>query len=259
MNFGLFAAFIVMVILTAFAFIALRIVAASITGRIKDSVVKHLQSYDTLIQRKEAELAAITNEINRGQNRSSEEFAGKIISSQTVANIFLPPNSQFLNNDFSKDYRQLKERFSFNKEKVAEEVKKIDAEISIMSEGKTDYQVVVGILDKLTFDSIFRLSILEDYEQIEIIQQVLDDNENLILDEFISQNANFDCTKFYHWLDMKKLSLDKSIRVLSTDETHSQGLPENVRFILDKNLCEGFQIRVGNKLYDYGIRKCELL
>lgn len=259
MSYGFFAAaLIVMVVLTALAFIALRIVATSINERIKNNFIKQLQSYDSLIQKKEAELNAITNKVKLGQNNALETIASNNNLNRIVEDIFLPPDAEYICNDFSMDYKQIKESFSFDKEKVDQELSKVYSQLNLI-DAKNDYQVVAGILEKLTFNSIFKLSVIEGNEQIEIIKQVLDDKENKILEQYISDNTNFDCTKFYHWLDLKKLSLDRSIRVLTSDNINYDGVPDNVSFIQDKNLCEGFQIRVGNKLYDFGIRKCELL
>ncbi len=259
MSYGFFAAaLIVMVVLTALAFIALRIVATSINERIKNNFITQLQSYDSLIQKKEAELNAITNKVKLGQNNALETIASNNNLNRTVEDIFLPPDTEYICNDFSMDYKQIKESFSFDKEKVDQELSKVYSQLNLI-DAKNDYQVVAGILEKLTFNSIFKLSVIEGNEQIEIIKQVLDDKENKILEQYISDNTNFDCTKFYHWLDLKKLSLDRSIRVITSDNINYDGVPDNVSFIQDKNLCEGFQIRVGNKLYDFGIRKCELL
>lgn len=259
MSYGFFAALIVMLVLTALAFIALRIVATSINERIKNNFITQLQSYDSLIQKKEAELTAITNKVKLGQSNSLDIIASNNNLSQTVENVFLPPDAEYICNDFSMDYKQIKESFSFGKEKVDQELSKVYSQLNLMVDAKNDYHVVSEILNKLTYNSIFKLSVLEGNEQIEIIKQVLDEKENKILEQYISDNTNFDCTKFYHWLDMKKLSLDRSIRVLTSDNINYDGVPDNVSFIQDKNLCEGFQIRVGNKLYDFGIRKCELL
>lgn len=256
MNYGFFAAFIIMIVLTALAFLALRFVATNINERIKDNVVKQLQSYDSIIQKKEAELAAISTRVNLGQSSVPEYIINKNNSNQTVADIFLPPNAEYINNDFSSDYKHIKESFEFDKERVNKDITEL---CSKQQDNEETYSVVSEIMEKLSFDSIFALSALEGNEQIEIIQQVLNENEKNILEEFISDNTSFDCTRFYHWLDLKRSSLDKSIRVLSGDNNQWEGLPENARFILDTNLCEGYQIRVGNKLYDYGIRKCELL
>ena len=260
MDFGFFAALIVMLILTAFAFIALRIITVGVTGRIKDNVVKQLQSYDTLIQKKEAELAAIREQRYNGQGGYSEAEVRKVISDRKLPEVFLPSTAEYISNDFSEDYHKLKKQFTCDNVKIQKEIKtlQLNFQVSDKADPLESSSVIDGILEKLSFDSIFKLSVLEGQEQAAIIEQILEEEEKALLKDFLYQNSDFESSKFYNWLQMKRLINDKTIRI-KTSEDNTADQPEGARLEYDGNLCEGFQIRVGNKLYDYGVRKCELI
>jgi|GEM_PF-566994 len=260
MDFGFLAALIVMLVLTVFAFIVLRIITVGVTGRIKDNVVKQLQSYDTLIQKKEAELAAIEQRLNE-HGRYTEVETRKDMAEQKIPEVFLPASAEYICTDFSEDYGKLKKKFSCDKVKIFEEIKKL--QLNSQEADKADPlesgSVIDGILEKLSFDSIFKLSVLEGQEQVSIIEQILEGKEKVYLEDFLRQDLEFESSKFYHWLQMKKLIQDKTVYIKTSDEDNAGERPNGVIFEYDSNLCEGFQIRVGNKLYDYGVRKCELI
>lgn len=259
MTFAFIAALIVMVIMTVIAFIALRIITMGLAGKIKDNVVKQLQSYDFLIQRKEAELAAIKEQLDTEQ--SNYKFGSVLNGSneQKLPDLYLPSTSEYMNYDFSEDYKKLKKHFLFDKHNINCAIEQLlqsqETEAGALSK---DNAVTDKILEKLSFDSMFKLAMLDSNEQQEIVEQLLLEEEKALLEEYIGDNKVFESFKFYDWLKNRQLLNDKQIRVKAAGFQQELNL-DGVLVEYDENLCEGFQIRIGNKLYDYGIRKCELV
>jgi hypothetical protein len=58
---------------------------------------------------------------------------------------------------------------------------------------------------------------------------------------------------------MQKTIMDQTLFVKTTEANTENTFGEAVQTQYDRNLCEGFQVLVGNKQYDYGVRKCELV
>ncbi len=260
MDTGFIAALIVMLILTAFAFAALRFITIGLSGRIKDNVAKQLQSYDELIQRKEARLAAVMQELSNEESKYSGIRAAKGEAGEHLPEVFLPPVADYFNRGFAEDYRRLNEGFSFDIDKIIEELRHLKQNTDKFSNRALAQrsELVGSLLGKLSFESIYSLSQVDGDEQLEIIRGIVSDLEMQLIDDFMLFNSSFDCIKFYNWLKTEILIKDMRIRIKSSKDLSSVQLPEDVVFEYDRNLCEGFQICIGNKLYDYGIRRCEL-
>ena len=73
--------------------------------------------------------------------------------------------------------------------------------------------------------------------------------------------GEFSVTEFSLWLQGKGKELDDTV-YLYTREPEGLGLQaksEQLQICKDENLCEGFQIVQGNRLYDYGLRSSEMI
>jgi len=256
MKYGFIVALLVMVIITVFTFIILKMIAESTGSKIRDNVITQMQTYDVLIQKKSSELQAIQKQIDNEQSKLLSDMKLSKTMEQSLPGNFPPANDRFRNIDFSEDYRNLKEGFIFDQEKMIREVyssKEVQVENDINI-------LLAGLLEKFNFENVFKLSVLHSMEQLEVIREIISEEEDILLEDFIKQNREFSCLAFYQWLYVQKEVNEKQIRVRTAEKNiNYSNLGESIKIEYDGNLCEGFQILTGNKLYDYGVRKCELL
>lgn len=255
MNSGFIAAILVMALMAAFTFIILRMIAVNAGNKIRDNVVSQMQSYDALIERKASELQAIQKQIEIEQDKLSGVAVMPDQYHQIPGGITLASDVDYRNNDFPEDYRNLKKKFSFQYKMVVK-----DIFLTIKSKEEKEYiDTLNSLLDKLSFDNVYKLSSLESAEQLEVIREIITENEKAVLEHYMGQNQ-FDCISFYQWLYMQRKLYDRQICVKVADEEH--GVPENNELIsveFDETLVEGFQVYIGNKMYDYGVRRYELV
>ncbi len=256
MGSSLIAALVVMLIMTLFAFIILRIVAMNTGNVLRDNVVKQLQSYDSIIRRKESELTEIKKQIENEQKRLTEQ--GKVDScyEQPPGGTIITATAEYCNYDFLSDYRNIKNTFLFPKAAILAEIRQDNKE----AEQRALYRIYESICDKLTLDIVYKLSVCTGEEQLEILMDILSKEEQSLLEEFNKQKEPFDCLQFYHWLQVQLQLKDYRLYVKTGEKSDSfQELGDNINTEYDEELCEGFQVMLGSRLYDYGIRRCELV
>ncbi|HKL80139.1 MAG TPA: hypothetical protein VJ888_06850 [Mobilitalea sp.] len=256
MNSGLIAALFVMAILTAFTLVILRIISVNTGNKIRDNVITQMDSYVVLIQRKASELETIQKQIDIEQSRLQSGVNIPKNIEKAPPEVFQTADVEYRNFEFSRDYRNLKESFQFDRDKIIREISALSNESGL----ETNHGLLKGLLDKLTFDNVYKLSVLYETEQLEVIREILSIEESVLLEDYIKENKVFSCLAFYQWLYIKSQIEDRQVQVKTTEKGEDySSLGTNIQTVHDTNLCEGFQILVGNKLYDYGVRKCELL
>lgn len=255
MEIGLISALVVMVVIVAFTFAFLKITAENTGSMIRDNVVCQIQTYDSLLQEKESELQLVKNRIEAEKAAALKERKVEKHFAQSPADIFLPPDVAFRSIDFYTDYKKIKNSFMFDKEKVLHEVQRIMEE-----NGDTErHRVLAGLLDKLSFESIYRLSVLHGEEQLEVILEIISEEEKAVLEEFLAGEEEFNILSFYQWLNVQQKCSDTTVRILTSEKEAGYDFADGVKIQYDMNLCEGFQIRTGTRLYDYGVRNNELI
>lgn len=255
MNSSFIAAVIAMAIMTTFSYVILRVITVNTGNKIRDHVITQMETYDVLVKRKSAELQALQKQIERDQKESSNHRQASN-TDESPPYVFLAKDVEYRSSDFSSDYVTLKSCFHFDMKDIDKKVKHINDTLEM----KPDSLVMDRLLEKLSFDNVYKLAILNPKDQFGIVLDILEADEHKLLEEFMKTKKEFDVTSFYHWLYVRKQLSNKDIKVKVADIRNIQeDLNSDVKFELDTNLCEGFQIYVGNKIYDYGIQKSELL
>ncbi|MFT4145820.1 MAG: hypothetical protein QM644_15315 [Mobilitalea sp.] len=257
MNSGFIAALLVMILLTAFTFFILRMVAASTGDKIRDNVITQVKSYDALIQKKEAELQEIRKQIEHETKKLKNNSKLGLNQDQPAQDgVIITADARYRNVDFATDYKNIKNQFSFDQNMIIQE-------IYLENKGKQDEQeckLLDDLLSKLSLDIVYKLSAFDSEEQMEIMNDIVTEEEKGLMEEFRKQYANFHCINFYHWLYLQQKIKCNTILVKSSkaggDYKH---ISDSIEVQQDNNLCEGFQIFAGRKMYDYGIRRLELI
>lgn len=255
MNSSFIAAVIAMAIMTTFSYVILRVITVNTGNKIRDHVITQMETYDVLVKRKSAELEALHKQIEREQKQSSNHRLVSI-TDESPPYVFLAKDVEYRSSDFSSDYINLKSCFHFDRIDIERTVKHINDTLEM----KPNSLVMDRLLEKLSFDNVYKIAILNPKDQFGIVQDILETDEQKLLEEFLKAKKEFDVTSFYHWLYVRKQFSNKEIKVKVADiRIIQEDFNSDVKFELDTDLCEGFQIYVGNKIYDYGIQKSELL
>ena len=255
MEIGLISALVVMIVIVVFTFVFLRIAAENTGNKIRDNVICQIQTYDSLLEGKASELQRIKNQIEADKIAALKEKKVNKHFDQFQTDIFLPVDVAFRSIDFYSDYRKIKDSFIYDKEKIIHELQHIIEENS----NNERYIVLTGLLDKLSFESVYQLSVLNGDEQLEVIREIIATKEKTVLEEFITKEREFNILSFSQWLNVQKECSDTIVKVLIPEKEGDYNFGDGVKTQYDMNLCEGFQIRTGTRLYDYGVRNNELI
>lgn len=256
MNAGFIAALLVMVIMTAFTFVILNFLSVHTGDKIRDNIVNQIKFYDVLVKKKESELQVLKDQLENEKSKLEKKRESTSEDSGALSNVFVTPEYLYINQDFVKDYRYIKEKFEFNLKEI---IKGLHDEYSSPQYQK-DREILDELSDKFSLANVYKMSAFSETEQLEIIKDVLTKEEKELLRDYILQNHGFNCLKFYQWLYVQRRIRDYKLYVNTAEKQVSfDTLGNSVQTRYDSNLCEGIQIYVGNRLYDYGIRKCELL
>ncbi len=257
MNSGFIAALLVMILLTAFTFFILRMIAASTGDKIRDNVITQVKSYDALIQKKEAELQEVRKQMEHETNQLKKSGKSGLDNNQTTPEgVIITADARYRNIDFARDYKNIKNQFAFDQEQIIKDIYLENKE----KQDEQECKLLEELLSKLSLDIVYKISAFDSAEQLEIMNDIINQEEKSLMEEFLRQYGNFHCITFYHWLYLQRKIKCNTILVKSSkageDYKHISDL---IQVQQDNNLCEGFQIFTGSKMYDYGIRRFELI
>lgn len=255
MESALIAALLVMALMVTFTFIILRMISINAGNKIRDNVVSQVQSYDNLIDMKASELQELQKQIVLEKEKLSGTKEMPTQVQPTFVGTTTPSLADYRHYDFANDYAKLKEKLSYQYKNVVKEI----YQTNNIEEDKDYIKTLNSLIDKLSFENVYKISSLDSEEQLEIIKEIVNEKEMLVLEKFLD-NKQFDCISLYQWLYMQRKLHDVQICVKVTDkEKKTQGYGEIISVEYDHTLCEGFQVFVGNKMYDYGVCKYELI
>lgn len=249
----LIAVFIFLLLAVGFAVFVLQITAAEVNSKIKKRVIDEMQSYDALIQQREAKVEALNRELMNYQNGFN---AGGLASKQEnlqIGRTVLMPQADYTNESLFFDYKKICENFAADDAAIEEKISHLEP---CCDERTT--KIFAGLADKLSFSNVYKIAELRVEEQKDVLEYILTDDEKKILKEYCSQVDSFDCIGFYSWFQVRLKNFDPTVHVLTAWEENMKDADSKICVQHDGKLCEGFQIRVSNRLLDFGIRKSEL-
>lgn len=115
--------------------------------------------------------------------------------------------------------------------------------------------VIDGILEKFSFDICYEMLTLSEEQQDQILNQFLEPDEQALREAYIRETGIRQLQPFYQWLLAQKRMLDQSIelRVGTSLRKRAEELEDQAVPSYEPEICEGFQVKAGNRLYDYSI------
>lgn len=249
------AVIIVILLMNSFLFFVFKGIAVNVGKLAQNHVVRQLSSYDDLIEKKEH----VLHELNKALAKKQAQLANDGIqvkeSTPTPLNPFAISPGNYLDTHFLRNYRLVREFFHFDHCSCINNVLQQYDTLEEDSHSMLSRQ----ILARFSLDDRFGLSTLEEQDQIEILEEILNEDEFCLLEEFRTIRNSFDCLTFFDWLETEAHRSDPTV-IIRTGESKEDltRLNERIKMQYDSSICEGLQIVLWNKLYDFSIQKREL-
>lgn len=249
------AVIIVIMLMNIFLFFVFKGIAVNVGKHAQNYVVRQLSVYDELIEKKEQKLRELKNALSNGQAQIAKDRVQQQGNIQTPINPFAITPGNYLDGDFLHYYRTVREFFHFNHSlcinNVLEQYDTVEHDLhSLLSR---------QILEQFSLNDRFSLSTLEEQDQIEILEEVLNEDEYSLFEEYRTFRKSFDCLNFFDWLETESYRSDSAV-IIKTGEKKEDltRLNGRIRMQYDESICEGIQIILRNKLYDFSIQKREI-
>ncbi len=225
------------------------LLSSGVLQRLKKEVFRYIKVYNAYL---EEAVAKENEETTYTDLRRKEEETVGIPADPAIP--FIAKNAPMQKQDFFADYLKIRSAFQENPARVLKEFPKEFAS----GEKVTQYK---EMQEKLSFDTVYKISCLQEEQQKEVLREVFSEEERAILDQYeASLLFPFSVTEFVLYLKAKCRELDDTVYLFAR-EPERLGLSatsEQLKLCKDENLCEGFQIMQGNRLYDYGLRSSEM-
>ena len=228
-------------------FVIVDVLAGGVIRQMKKEVFRYVKQYNEHMQS-----GTGAQEIKSQKNAAPEERKQK---AENLPVPFLPSVCPMRKQDFFQDYRKLREVF-------ATDVNQVIAQLPKQNKANSEkYALFAGMVDSLSFDTLYEISSLPSQIQLEILREAFGKKEREVLETYLEQTEqDFDCARFYTYLKSKKAEHDNTIYCyVGSGHAGLQQTKTKVELCVDEEICEGFQLLHGNLLYDYGVRSSELM
>lgn len=239
------AVVILMVVLIVFTALVLYSLATSAGLRIRSDMVKLLESYDTILDEKSQDVRRLQREVESleqartdlrkpAQPRKHSEAERGPVGKPSI-----PDAATYRPESFGDGYNAIRDTFHLTEEDQLELAEQVARE----TEGGERGHSAAALLEALSFESMFALTKLSGEEQLALLDESLRDEDWALLRDYCQERGteHFDVAAFRVWLTERSELESERIYVRS-----------------DGEICEGVQIRSGNKLYDYSINEREI-
>ena len=232
-------------------FIVLKSTVKKINSQTKLYFVDKAQEYDYMIDKKLDKLSKINQELkekelnkeetNDSINSNNYEFDYKIIDMLNKTkyqdkNIF--EINKLIDESFDIDYVGVLKEF----------LKNIDNDES--------YNFAINLRNKFNSDTIYKLKILSELEQMELLKKNLNEKELQVYKAYLKLNNKHDIDNFIDYLNELVDLNNPNITVYVGNKTENYDhLSKYIKTIYSKDIYKGIKIIYKNKIYDYSLNE----
>jgi len=211
-----------------------------------------MEQFDFLIGDKEEKVDELNNAISKKEN-DILNLEQKISEYESLSNIKKNDNEVVLpiyvdfEDDVITNYKAIKEKFNFDTKDIIEKFLKEKVSDNI------NYNVYVKVRSYFTYDVLYRLYTYQKNEQLLIINDLLNQSEKELLNEYLDKN-NFNIKNFISSLDELIIKTSPEIKIFVGSENENYNfMDSHINTIYDANIIEGFKIFYKGIVYDYSI------
>ncbi|MGE5455541.1 MAG: hypothetical protein ACM3O4_00320 [Ignavibacteriales bacterium] len=238
---------IVVIVMIFLMFSVLKKTVQIINQQSKDYFITKLQDYDELIESKVKTLNNLNERLNELNDKNNESTLNKAEekNSSYFPDLIAP---EYRDCEYFKKYKKVTENFNFEKKEIILNFIKNNTS----SNDIQFYNLLNGIKKKFSFDIIYKLTVMSNQDQINIIDGFLSKDEKPILKKYLSNVEQFDCLGFLNYINDLNEKYDPTIYIKVGSKTENyDNLNEFIRTEYDDSICIGIIIIYKNKLYDY--------
>ena len=244
-------AILIITVLVVLMFFVLKSTVKKINSQTKLYFVDKAQEYDYMIDEKLEKLSKINQELkekelnkeedNNSINSNNYEFDYKIIdllnkTKYQDKNIF--ELNKMIDDKFDIDYVGLLKEFLKN----------------IKDDGT--YKFVTNLRNKFNSDIIYKLKVLTEEEQIELLNKNLNETEKEIYKAYLKINKKHNLDSFIDYLNELVDLNNPNITVYVGNKTENYDhLSGYIKTVYSKDIYKGIKIIYKNKIYDYSLNE----
>ena len=239
---------LVMVLMIGFVLIILHSLTVSAGVRIRADMVKLLESYDRVIEKKSAEIKRLRQELeSMPQPGEAPPLApaAEREERQVGKAAGLPEAAQYRHAALGGGYGVIRDHFFLTEG----ERQALAQQVGRTQRGTGRGAAAGALRQSLAYDTVFRMAMLPPEEQLQLLDTSLSDSDWLLLRDFWEEQGaeEFSVTRFCDWLEEISALEGGEIQIRGSGGADGRGL-----------ICEGVQILAGGRLYDYSINEREI-
>lgn len=244
------AVLIILIVMNLFMVTVLRQMTLSTGKQIEKDAIRLFSAYDEVLEKKSLELQKLEQEL---EEKRQEEKLGETMPVQAVSQASAGEacvvSGRYRDDTFSDDYQRVKENFSFDPTLVLDHIQRQ------IPDSRKELALVEGILGKLSFEDCYEMMTLPTKDQNEILDEFLTEDEKKLHHSYMEASGDEEVQAFYQWLTDRRRILDTGmeLRVGVSLKDRAKELETQVASSYDPEICEGFQVKAGNRIYDYSI------
>lgn len=232
-----------------------------VNAGLKSKSIELLSSYDIKLEEKAIELAKIQEGLESKaktieNNNNTQTVIIKEDNNDSSQYDFLNAiqrvgSTTYREKEVFDIYRKIKNSFVASPENVS----RVLDEIKLESNNNNSKKV----LQELNYETVYELSTLPVDTQKELLKECFDEDGIKLLNEYELTHDNFSALAFYDFLKEQSDDLNNTPIVYVSNYDIDKKYPNNIVVRADNSICEGFVVKVGNKVYDYSIKENEMI
>lgn len=246
------AVVLIMILFMAFVIVVIFSLSMSAGVRVRKDMLRLLSSYDRIIEVKQQEIDELRKEskqiskINNAKQMPVKETVEQIMPMRVAKNrSTLPASSSYRQKGFFEGYQHIRKYFSMTKtqcDDLVESIARNHVQESMRGE------IAARLRSSISDDTVFMLIQLDSVMQLSMLQGALSAEDGLLLKDYLDTlDGDFSVLGFIDYLDD-----------LASLESRIPRMYGPIVGEKSNGICEGIQIRLGNRLYDYSISESEI-
>lgn len=252
------ASIIIIIIMLFFIYIMFRNIIKRINYNAKKYFINKLDAYNDIVGEKEKQIEDLTKEIEILLNKKEEleKYRTKTIPNRkretylkTFTTLKVP---KFREENFFFNYKELKQKFDFDKEKLIQEFIKEHQN----KEDEKSYKVLCNFKNKFNKEAVYQLMTLSGEEQIEILNNILTEREKKLIDieSTVDDKKQFNIVALLKRIDEMLIEVDPIINIyVSKYDKNYDYIDPYIRTKQYARMSEGIIIEYKGKNYDFSI------
>lgn len=238
---GVIVIIFVMLIVNAFLINAI----LNVSSRVNDKVNKHfLFKVSSIIPPGDEKRRKASDD---DDSNTKEVIVEKV---SVYSDDFKEERAVYKTNDFIEDYKDVKERMSFDPNDVIKDIIEENAKKANKAGAEA-----IDLVKTLDLETVYSLNTLAPNIQKAVLKSAITPIQNKLLDSYVASNHGmFDVIGFYEYINAIAKQEDPIFYVKTgSQQDYYDDLAGNIITIHDPSITEGIKVVHKNKVYDYSI------